>query len=81
MFTITDTADLSSIFTSIDNGSAVALSGHNFIDSDCTGAEYRISFYSLCDAVFRIEWNSRTNVTKVQEVTDDYAKQRLLEVA
>jgi hypothetical protein len=78
MFTITDAADLFFIISSIDNGSAVALSDHNFTDSDYTGADYTISFYSLADAVFRIEYNSRTTITLVQEVTDDYARERLL---
>lgn len=78
MFTITDSADLFFIISSIGSGSAVALSDHNFTDSDYTGADYTISFYALADAVFRIEYNSRTTTTQVQEVTDDYARERLL---
>lgn len=81
MFTITDAADLFFIFSSIDNGSAVALSDHNFIDSDYTGADYYITFYALAGAVFRISYNSRTASTSVQEVTDTYAAERLLAVA
>jgi hypothetical protein len=78
MFTITDAADLHFIFSSISDGSAVALSDHNFSDTDYTGAEYSISFYALADAVFRLSYNDRWAQTTVYEVTGQDAKDRLL---
>lgn len=78
MFTITDSEDRFFILSSIDNGMAVALSDHNFVDTDYTGADFYIRFYSLAGAVFRTSYNSRNTITTIHEIYDDETKERLL---